>query len=74
MRPSCLPNVLTILLGLMLSANESPAGDWPQILGPQRNGSAEGEKFPTDCRPSFGPNGPRRLVPDMPGRWLSAGK
>ena len=35
--------VWVLLLGL--GQSEADAGDWPQILGPNRNGVAEGEKL-----------------------------
>src|SRR5688500_8116813 len=39
---------------ITLLANTATAGDWPQILGPQRNGVAEDEKL-NDRLPAAGP-------------------
>jgi outer membrane protein assembly factor BamB len=38
-------NVLTAIACLLLQARPSLAGDWPQILGPHRNGQAENERL-----------------------------
>ena len=43
------PAVIAIALGLFLnSASEAFAGDWPQVLGPSRNGIAMGERLGTE--------------------------
>lgn len=39
---------------VMLLSNSALAGDWPQILGPQRNGRAEGETL-AESWPAAGP-------------------
>ena len=51
-----LPVTLRIPLcsALLLTAAAGRAGDWPQILGPTRNGVAAGETLP-DKFPSGGP-------------------
>jgi len=49
---SCIRSVAAPLL--LLLAREVLAGDWPQILGPHRNGKAEGERL-LDKWPSGGP-------------------
>jgi outer membrane protein assembly factor BamB len=41
-------------IGCLLAANALRAGDWPQILGPGRNGRAEGEQL-SDRWPAGGP-------------------
>jgi len=41
-------------VGLVLIADALLAGDWPQILGPSRNGQAEGERL-SDQWPAGGP-------------------
>ena len=41
--------------GLILSATVSLAGDWPQILGPNRNGVASEDEKLADSWPSGGP-------------------
>ncbi len=38
----------------IFAAKNASAGDWPQILGPNRNGQAEGEQL-TDFWPAIGP-------------------
>lgn len=43
-----------LVLGLVAFASSSQAGDWPQILGPHRNGHAENEKL-LDQWPRQGP-------------------
>ena len=50
-RPLRLANLLAGMLGFcgFFTVFENPtlqAGDWPQILGPSRNGKSEGEKLP----------------------------
>lgn len=45
---------LAILLTLICGTSSLQAGEWPQILGPQRNGIAEGEKLLATW-PSSGP-------------------
>src|SRR5687767_4714498 len=48
-------SVLSILFYFFfLAASPLSAGDWPQILGPQRNGLAEGEKLASTW-PAGGP-------------------
>lgn len=44
----------TLLAWLFIGLGTARAGDWPQILGPQRNGHAEGEKLP-ESWPAAGP-------------------
>jgi outer membrane protein assembly factor BamB len=44
--------IAAVLFALL--ANVAMAGDWPQILGPQRNGIAENERL-TDHLPASGP-------------------
>src|SRR5690349_7208813 len=39
---------------LCLGAGAAQAGDWPQILGPHRNGHADGEQL-SDSWPKAGP-------------------
>ena len=39
-------HILIVCLALLTGADESGAGDWPQILGPTRNGVAIGETAP----------------------------
>lgn len=45
---------LVALAFLTLAADGASAGDWPQILGPQRNGIAPGETLPANW-PAAGP-------------------
>ena len=51
--------LLPLVVGWLLTqtVGESFAGDWPQILGPARNGVAEGERIPNqlpaDWKPSW---------------------
>jgi outer membrane protein assembly factor BamB len=45
---------LLLLVAFVLIASPLSAGDWPQILGPQRNGVADGEKLAA-AWPSGGP-------------------
>lgn len=52
-RRFCLKTV-GLVLGLLSFATSAQAGDWPQILGPQRNGHAEDEKL-LDKWPQRGP-------------------
>lgn len=47
---------LAICLGSVLASGPVGAGDWPQILGPQRNGVASGESL----RATWPAGGPRR--------------
>ncbi len=49
--------VLISSLWMLTAVNILHAGDWPQILGPQRNGQAEQEKISTD----WPKNGPAEL-------------
>ena len=43
------------VLGLLGSADRSRAGDWPQILGPARNGHAAADERLADAWPADGP-------------------
>ncbi len=43
-----------VLIGMASTAHQLQAGDWPQILGPHRNGEAENETL-ADSWPSDGP-------------------
>ena len=43
-----------VLIGMASTAHQLQAGDWPQILGPHRNGEAENESL-ADSWPSDGP-------------------
>src|SRR5438552_5672515 len=45
---------LTVVIAAWLAASAVLAGDWPQILGPDRNGKAVGERL-LDTWPSAGP-------------------
>ncbi len=47
-----------LLVGLLLifSAQQAPAGDWPQILGPSRSGRAAGDERLADTWPPQGPS------------------
>ena len=47
-------NVLTAVTCLLLLAGPSLAGDWPQILGPARNGKADNERL-LESWPARGP-------------------
>jgi len=47
--------ILATLAALMLSARLSRAGDWPQILGPARNGVAATDEKIVDAFPKGGP-------------------
>jgi outer membrane protein assembly factor BamB len=49
-----LAQISTIVFAAALLAVQANAGDWPQILGPARNGHAEGEKL-LDSWPASGP-------------------
>jgi outer membrane protein assembly factor BamB len=46
---------MRLLLVCLLSciASVVTAGDWPQILGPARNGQAQGEKLPASAKPTI---------------------
>lgn len=46
--------LITGIFGFVTVAETLHAGDWPQILGPRRNGEASGEKLP-DAWPAGGP-------------------
>lgn len=48
---------MALLAGIALGVSSARAGDWPQILGPERNGHAENERLP-DTWPA---DGPKRL-------------
>src|SRR5437764_10565219 len=48
------PLILTIVIAPWLAAETAAGGDWPQILGPSRNGQAAGERL-LDAWPSAGP-------------------
>jgi outer membrane protein assembly factor BamB len=48
------PKRFLALFCLLAFSTETPAGDWPQILGPARNGKAEHERL-SDRWPSGGP-------------------
>ncbi len=48
------PRTTAWLLASLLSVTTSMAGDWPQILGPQRNGIASGERL-AESWPATGP-------------------
>jgi outer membrane protein assembly factor BamB len=50
----CSQVTIAISVILVALANSSRAGDWPQILGPQRNGQSQNEKL-ADSWPSGGP-------------------
>ncbi|MBL8818191.1 MAG: PQQ-binding-like beta-propeller repeat protein [Planctomyces sp.] len=54
-----LPLLFGLVLGLAeaTTASSSHAGDWPQILGPHRNGFAANETIPN----SWGPGGPKEV-------------
>jgi len=52
-RRFCLKSI-GLALGLLLVTSSACAGDWPQILGPHRNGHAENEKL-LDQWPQRGP-------------------
>ena len=41
-----------LFLASAMCGTSLPAGDWPQILGPQRNGSVPGEKLPARIGPA----------------------
>jgi outer membrane protein assembly factor BamB len=45
---------ITAMAGLLLAVGAASAGDWPQILGPYRNGHADGERL-SDSWPASGP-------------------
>lgn len=47
--------VAAIIVTASLTVDSATAGDWPQILGPQRNGVAEGEQLDIDWADSNGP-------------------
>ncbi len=51
----CLLRLAGFLAVLLVTAAAAEAGDWPQILGPQRNGIATGEQL----LESWGSQGPR---------------
>ena len=46
--------LIAAMAGLLLAAGAASAGDWPQILGPHRNGHADGEQL-NDSWPASGP-------------------
>lgn len=46
---------MRVLLALLLSASPAAAGDWPQLLGPNRDGVAAGEKPLTELPESAEP-------------------
>ena len=46
--------LVLVLLAMVAGRRSAAAGDWPQILGPQRNGAAEGETL-ADSWPAGGP-------------------
>ena len=48
------PRTTAWILASLLAATTATAGDWPQILGPQRNGSASDERL-ADSWPATGP-------------------
>jgi len=66
--------LLTLLAGLV-SSSPAHAGDWPQILGPQRNGVAEGEKLAA-AWPKSGPPvvWQREVGSGFAGPAIAAGK
>lgn len=51
----CLPRICAVLLLLAATGHCLTAGDWPQILGPQRNGIAENDERLADRWPAGGP-------------------
>ena len=55
--PAVLSLCLTLLLGGLLSTAAALAGDWPQILGPHRNGHADNESLAS----SWPAGGPKKL-------------
>jgi outer membrane protein assembly factor BamB len=52
---------LGLLAAACASSPEAPAGDWPQILGPHRNGIAIGERLPDKFDPALAPKWTYRL-------------
>jgi outer membrane protein assembly factor BamB len=58
---SCMPllrdwNCLAVIIAVLCCTSRfAVGGDWPQILGPQRNGVAEGEKLNINWPASSGP-------------------
>ncbi len=63
-----------ILMLVALGGRNCNAGDWPQLLGPQRNGVAEGEKFPDSLPAEFRPSWTAKLGAGYAGPIVAGGK